>query len=140
MNTTDPPILAETILQIMQQTRAEDANIQIILDSPDKTVQYLADLFWKKCITNKLIKLAKSNRMTAWTFKPWIEMQKTIRGDRVYEAKFCNFPLDQISSALVSRAIAEGLQARTYDEMHHPDGEGSPYPETFIEITLPKYS
>lgn len=134
------PTLAEKVAHAMKRTQAEEADIKTILESPDKTVQYLVEIFWKKYVVRKLMQFARSNcYATTLTFKPWIEMQKTMRKDKVYEAvRYHNFPLDQISKALVDRAIAEGFDAYTYDEMHHPEGEGSPYPETFIEISLPE--
>lgn len=133
---------AEKLLRKMKRAQAEEADIKTILESPDKTVQYLAETFWKK-IYRKLDYSARLDcHMTTITFRPWMEMQKMMRKDKVYEAaiKSHTFPLDQISKALVERAIADGFNARIYEKMHHPEGEGSPYPETFIQISFPDHS
>lgn len=133
---------AAKLLLKMKRAKAEEADIKAILESSDKTVQYLAETFWKKIYR----KLDYSSRldchMTTITFRPWMEMQKMMRKDKVYEAaiKSHNFPLDQISKVLVERAIADGFNARIYEKMHHPEGEGSPYPETFIQVSFPDHS
>ena len=75
-------------------------------------------------------------------FKLFLVMQEALCGDIVFRAMMRSLrgrcPTEEIGEKLVAIAFQQGFGAHMSRRWRHPEGEASPYHETFVSISLPE--